>query len=147
AHAVPLLQRIDWVEETIAILDRARQLSGGEVFVVNWIAGTVHAQLPNRFDQRKSAREELQWCVDHVDKAPHAAWLREVYYQLAKLASQDGDRTKSQEYLRRSGYRDLNRPIVLTTPFSEELSSGHTFCPRRISELVPGRVYVLSGFE
>jgi glyoxylase-like metal-dependent hydrolase (beta-lactamase superfamily II) len=147
AHAVPLLHRIGWVNETISILERAKQLSGGQVFVVNWTAGTVHAQLPKRFHQRKAAQEELQWCLDHVDKAPHGAWLREVYYQLARLAGEDGDKTKSEEYLRRSGYTELNKPIVLTTPFSEELSTGHTFCPRRISEVVPGRVYVLSGFE
>src|SRR5262245_27376131 len=36
AQAIPLLQRIGWVKETIAILDRAKQLSGGQVFVVNW---------------------------------------------------------------------------------------------------------------
>src|SRR5258708_28022685 len=45
ALAVPLLHRIGWVKETIAMLKRAKQLSGGQVFVVNWIAGMVHAQL------------------------------------------------------------------------------------------------------
>src|SRR5215831_4291133 len=147
ALAVPLLHRVGWVKETISMLDRARQLSGGKVFVVNWIAGTVRAQLPNRFHQRKAAEEELQWCVENVDKAPHPAWLREVYYQLARLASADGDNTKSQEYLHRSGYTDLNKPIVLTTPFAEDATSGHTFCPKLISEIIPGRVYALSGFE
>src|SRR6266700_8120925 len=147
ASAVPLLHRIGWVKETIAMLKRAKQLSGGQVFVVNWIAGMVHAQLPSRFHQRKAAEEELEWCVENVEKAPHAAWLREVYYQLAKLASAGGDQSKAQEFLRRSGYTDLNRPIVLTTPFSEDLASGHAFSPRRIAEIVPGRVYALSGFE
>src|SRR5712672_2483939 len=46
AQAVPLLRRIGYVKETIAMLERARQFSGGQVFVVNWIAGVVHAQLP-----------------------------------------------------------------------------------------------------
>src|SRR5881394_2358934 len=147
AAAVPLLQRIGWVKETIAMLDRAKQLSGGQVFVVNWIAGTVLAQLPDRFHQRKAANDELQWCVENAAKAPHAAWLREVYYQLAKLAGADGDQSKSQEYLRRSGYTDLNKPIVLTTQFSENLATGHTFAPRRVAEIVPNRVYALSGFE
>src|SRR5215467_4505878 len=63
ANAVPLLHRIGWVKETIAILDRAKSLSGGQVFVVNWIAAIVHAQLPERFHQRKAAQEELAWCV------------------------------------------------------------------------------------
>src|SRR5262249_45835079 len=47
----------------------------------------------------------------------------------------------------RSGYKDFDRPITLITPFSEDAASGHTFVPRRISEIVPGRVYALSGFE
>jgi glyoxylase-like metal-dependent hydrolase (beta-lactamase superfamily II) len=147
AQAVPLLRRIGYVKETIAMLERARQLSGGQVFVVNWIAGVVHAQLPKRFHQRKAAEEELEWCVENVEKAPHAAWLREVYYQLAKLASAGGQQAKAQEYLQRSGYKDLDRPIALTTAFSEDLACGHTFSPRLITDVVPGRVYALSGFE
>src|SRR5262249_26063752 len=98
ASAVPLLQRVGWVKETIAILDQAKRLSGGQVFVVNWTAGVVHAQLPNRFHQSKAAQDELQWCVDNVEKAPHAAWLREVYFQSAKLASAGGDQVKAQDY-------------------------------------------------
>ena len=35
-----------YVKETISILEQAKQLTEGEVFVVNWIAGIVHAQLP-----------------------------------------------------------------------------------------------------
>ena len=147
ARAVPLLKRVAWVNETIAMLERAKQLSGGQVFVVNWIAGTVHSQLPKRFHQEKAAHEELQWCLEHAEKAPHSGWLREVYYQLANLESQEGDKTKSQEYLRRSGYKDLKKSIVLLTPFSEGEASGHAFSPRRIVEIIPGRVYALSGFE
>jgi glyoxylase-like metal-dependent hydrolase (beta-lactamase superfamily II) len=147
AQSVPLLHRIAWVKETIAMLDRAKQLSGGQVFVVNWAAGTVRAQLPNRFHQRQTARQELGWCVENIEKAPHVAWLREVYYQLANLANAEGDKSKAQEYLHRSGFTELNKPIVLTTPFSENLATGHTFAPMRISEVVPGRVYALSGFE
>jgi glyoxylase-like metal-dependent hydrolase (beta-lactamase superfamily II) len=37
--------------------------------------------------------------------------------------------------------------VVLTTPFSEDPLSGHAFASRRIAEIVPGRVYALSGFE
>jgi glyoxylase-like metal-dependent hydrolase (beta-lactamase superfamily II) len=135
------------VKDTIAILDRAEQLSGAQVFVVNWISGVVRAQLPNSFHQRKTAEEQLQWCVANAEKAPHSGWLREVYYQLAKLARAENAQAKAQEYLRLSGYTDFDRPILLNTPFSEELASGHAFCPRRIAEVVPGRVYALSGFE
>ena len=147
ASQVSLLHRIGYVKDTITILDQAKQLSGGQVFVVNWIAGIVHAQLPSFFHQKKAAQDELAWCVANADKAPHAGWLREVYYYLGKLALPDGQQAKAQDYLRRSGYKDLDRPITLITPFSEETASGHAFAPRRIAEVVPGRVYVLSGFE
>jgi glyoxylase-like metal-dependent hydrolase (beta-lactamase superfamily II) len=147
ASQVSLLHRIGYVKDTIAILEQAKQLSGGQIFVVNWIAGIVHTELPSFFHQRKAAQEELTWCVENIDKAPHAGWLREAYYHLGKLALADGERAKAQDYLRRSGYKDFNRPITLITPFSEEVASGHTFSPRRIAEIVPGRVYVLSGFE
>src|SRR6267154_766187 len=49
AASVSLWHRIGYVNETLAILDQARRLSGGQIFVVNWIAGIVHAQLPGFF--------------------------------------------------------------------------------------------------
>ena len=147
ASSVPLLKRYWYVKDTIATLDQAKQLSGGQVFVVNWIAGVVHSTLPGYFRLRKAAREELAWCLEHADKAPHPAWLREVYYHLGKLALDDFDTAKAQEYLHHSGYSGFDRPITLATPFSEDRASGHAFAPRRITEVVPGRVYALSGFE
>jgi glyoxylase-like metal-dependent hydrolase (beta-lactamase superfamily II) len=147
AHEVPLLHRVGYVKETIAILEQAKQLSGGQVFVVNWIAGVVHAQLPGFFHQEKAAQDELTWCGENADKAPQAGWLREAYYNLGKLALARGEQAKAQDYLRRSGYKDFNSPITLIGPFSEDLAAGHTFAPRRIAEVIPGRVYVLSGFE
>jgi hypothetical protein len=42
ASSVSLSHRYGYVKETIATLDQAKQLSGGQVFVVNWIAGIVH---------------------------------------------------------------------------------------------------------
>jgi glyoxylase-like metal-dependent hydrolase (beta-lactamase superfamily II) len=147
ASSVSLLHRIGYVKDTLAILEQAKQLSGGQIFVVNWIAGIVHAQLPRLFHQEKAAEAELAWCVENAGKAPHAGWLREVYYYQGKLALADGQQARAQDYLQRSGYKDFDRPVTLTTPFSEEVAAGHAFCPRRISEVVPGRVYVLSGFE
>src|SRR5215472_13450970 len=147
ASSVSLLHRVGYVKETITILEQAKQLTGGQVFVVNWIAGVVHAELPRQFDQRKAAEAELGWCLENADKAPHAGWLREIYYHLGKLAAADGEQTKAQDYLRRSGYKDFDRPITLITPFSEEVATGHAFSPRRIAQIVPGRVYALSGFE
>jgi len=147
AHSVPLLRRVGYVKETISILDQAKQLSGGQVFVVNWIAGVVHAQLPRFFHEDKAAQDELTWCVQNADKAPQAGWLREAYYNLGKLALTRGEQAKAQDYLRQSGYKDFNTPVTLIGAFSEDVASGGTFAARRIAEVVPGRVYALSGFE
>jgi hypothetical protein len=43
APGVSLFQRIGYVNDTIRMLDEAKQLSGGQVFVVNWIAGISSA--------------------------------------------------------------------------------------------------------
>jgi glyoxylase-like metal-dependent hydrolase (beta-lactamase superfamily II) len=147
ASEVPLLQRIGYVRDTLAVLEQARQRSGGQVFVVNWVAGVVHARVPGFFDQASTARQELEWCMRNSDRAPHAGWLREVYRELAVLATADGDEAQAQDLLRRSGYRSLDEPITLMTPFSEETALGHAFAPRGIIEIVPHRVYALSGFE
>ncbi len=147
ASDVSLLHRIGYVKDTIATLDEAKRLSGGRIFVVNWIAGVVHAQLPSYFGQGKSAYSELTWCMENADKAPHRGWMREVYYYLGKLEVDDGDQSKARDFLHRSGYTTFDKPITLITPFSEETTSGHTFAPPRITEVVPHQVYALSGFE
>jgi glyoxylase-like metal-dependent hydrolase (beta-lactamase superfamily II) len=147
ASSVSLLHRIGYVKDTDAMLQRAKDLSGGKIFVVNWIAGVVHSELPGFFRQRKTARGELAWCLANADKAPHAGWLREVYYHLGKLALAEGDEVKAKDYLRKSGYTDYHKPIILATPYSEDTAWGHTFAPRRIAEIVPHRIFLLTGFE
>src|ERR1700730_10021353 len=68
ASSVSLLHRIGYVKDTIAILDQAKQRSGGQVFVVNWIAGIVHSELPSFFHQKKAAQDELNWCLANANK-------------------------------------------------------------------------------
>jgi glyoxylase-like metal-dependent hydrolase (beta-lactamase superfamily II) len=147
ANEVPFWRRIGWVRETIEILEDAKRLSGGQVFVVRWITGVVYAQLPAVFNQRKAALADLTWCVENADKAPHAGWSREVHYRLATLYQFDGRTVQAQGYLRLGGYADFEKPITLTTPFAEDLAVGHTFSPKRIAEIVPSKVYALSGYE
>ena len=147
ASTISLLHRIGYVKDTSAMLDQAKRLSGGQIYVVNWISGVVRSQIPNFFHQRRAAQDDLTWCAANIAKAPDIGWLREVDFRLASLALTDGDQVKGQDYLRQSGYKSFDKPVVLTTPFSEDPLSGHAFASRRIAEIVPGRVYALSGFE
>jgi glyoxylase-like metal-dependent hydrolase (beta-lactamase superfamily II) len=148
AEHVFLTSRFGWVQETIRTLDEAVRLSGGQVFVVRWARGTVYAQLPSLFGKHEAAFEDLEWCETHEAAAPHLGWMREVYFQLARLKNDAGhDATASALYLSRSGYSSLNKSELLTTPFSSDEQTGHTFAPRTITEVVPGRIFALSGFE
>src|SRR6202158_3796355 len=147
AASVSLLHRIGYVKDSVAILDQAKHLSGGQIFVVNWISGVVRSQLPGFFHQKQAAQDDLTWCTENIAKAPDVGWLREVDFRLGKLALADGDQAKALNYLRQSGYKSFEKPVVLTTPFSDDPLSGHAFAARRIAEIVPGRVYALSGFE
>jgi len=147
AKDVSLLKRIGWVRDTIAMLEKAKRLSSNDVFVVRWISGVVSAQLPGFFDQRNVALADLNWCLEHREMAPHAGWMREVYYQLARISRQAGDTAQAASYLQQSGYTDFSKPVTLTTPFAEEVLNGHTFSPKSIKEIVAGRVYALSGYE
>jgi hypothetical protein len=143
ASSVALLRRIGNVKETIAMLDEAKTLSGGQIFVVNWISGVVRTELPAFFHQKQAALDSLRWCEANIAKAPHIGWLREVNFRLGKLLLDDGDRAGAQEYLEKSGYKSFDKVVVLNTPFSRESLSGHAFSSRRIFEVVPGRVYTL----
>jgi len=147
ASSVSLFRRIGYVKDTIAQLDEAKRLSGGQIFVVTWVSGVVRAQLPGFFHQKQAAEDDLTWCAANVAKAPDIGWLREVDFRLGTLALADGNQAKAQDYLRQSGFKSFDKPVVLTTPFSEDTLSGHAFVSPRIAEIIPGRVYALSGFE
>src|SRR5216683_3260747 len=147
ASSVSLLHRIGYVKDTIAMLDQAKHLSAGQIFVVNWISGVVRSQLPGFFHQEQAAQDDLTWCAANIAKAPQIGWLREVDFRLGKLALADGDQAKARDYLRQSGYKSFDEPVTLITPFIEDPLSGHAFAAHRIAEIVPGRVYALSGFE
>ena len=130
ANQVPLLRRFGWVKDTISILEDAKQKSGGNIYVVRWISGVVYAQLPGMFGKRQSARDDLNWCLQHTDKAPHPGWTREVYFNLAKLLKEDGDAVKAQQFLRLSGFPDFDKPVTVTAPNSVDRANGHTFSAR-----------------
>ena len=147
ANDVFVLRRLGWVRDTLAMMDEAARLTHGQAFVTHWMSGVVRAQLPGFFGERATAEAELRWCVDHADRLPHPGWLREVNIQLARLARQRGDASAAQVALAATRDASPGKPAVLTTPFSENPISGHTFAARRIKELVPGTVYLVSGYE
>ena len=147
ANEVFLPRRIGWVRDTVAQLDEAKRLSNGQMFVARWMSGVVRAQIPGFFGERDAALADLLWCVQHVDAAPDRGWLREVYAQLAAVYRQRGAAAEARRYRDLSGFTTEDRAATFTTPFGEDVSAGHTFSSRSIREVIPGTVYLLSGFE
>jgi glyoxylase-like metal-dependent hydrolase (beta-lactamase superfamily II) len=147
ANDVPLLKRVGWVKDTLAMLDEAKRLTGGQVFIARWMSGVVRAQLPGLLNERANARDDLVWCEQHAAALPHPGWLREVYYQLGALRKADGDEAGAQRYLKLSGYESWDKPATFTMPLAVDAHNGHTFAAREVREAVPGRVFVMSGFE
>src|SRR5437899_10898753 len=69
ASTISLLHRIGYVKDTIAMLDQAKRLSGGQIFVVNWISGVVRSQLPSCFHQKQAARDDVNCAAANIAKA------------------------------------------------------------------------------
>src|SRR5438552_4295483 len=147
ANDVLLLQRMGWVRDSVVMLDEAKRLTGGRMYLARWMSGVVRAQLPGLLGERDAALADLAWCIEHADRAPHAGWLREVYFQLAAVHRARGNASEAKRYQALSGYEGTDKPAIFTTPFSADPVNGHAFSPRSIREAVPGIVYVVSGFE
>ncbi|HEU5293396.1 MAG TPA: MBL fold metallo-hydrolase [Burkholderiaceae bacterium] len=147
ADQVPLLKRIGWVRDTLAMIDQVKELTAGNSFPARWMSGVVRTQVPAFLGERDGGLEDLRWAEAHADLAPHPGWLREVYAGLATQYRARGQLDDAQRYQRMSGLPEGPRSVRFTTPFGEGTTTGHTFSSRRISEVVPGTVYALSGFE
>lgn len=147
ADHVPLLRRIDWVNETIDIMETARELTDNKEFLVRWSTGIFYSQIPEFFKKNDTALEDLTWCIENISSAPHRGWLREVYFHLGLIFHKANDEEQAQEFLKLSGYDSFDKQIILTTPYATNAAKGSTFHPKRLKEIIPGKIFVLSGFE
>lgn len=147
ADRIFLLSRIGWVRDTLAMLDEADRLTAGRAYVVHWMSGIVRARLPALLGERERAEAELRWCLQHADAFPHPGWLREVHAELARLLRERGDESGALAEQTASGFEAGPRAATFTTPFSEHPTEGHRFAAPQVRELVPGSVYLVSGYE
>ena len=147
AQRIPLLKRIAWVDETIWMLEHAKKLTDSRDIMIRWITGIVYAQLPKRFYMKQKAYDDLEWVLANRNLLPEPGLLREVYYQLANLTFHDGRIDESNKNLALSGYKSLDREITTLTSFAVNGKTGHTFHPRAMREVVPKKIFALSGFE
>ena len=145
AGKIPFTKRIGWVNDTIDILENARELSGDGIFVVHWIQGMAYTRFPRLFGMKETAATDLQWCVDHAEDAPGPGWMRDVYFNQGMLA--DKNSGEAGRLLKLSGYESFDKEIVINADYSISAETGFNFAQRQLKEVVPGKVFVLSGFE
>ena len=114
---------------------------------MRWASGVFRAQLPELFQQTDTAIEDLQWSIDNIDKAPHPGWLREAYFRLGSIFDSRNDPEQAQRFLALSGFDSFEKEVTITTSIATNLTTGATFFPRRLLEIIPGKVFALSGFD
>ncbi|MEM6929580.1 MAG: hypothetical protein AAF602_21750, partial [Myxococcota bacterium] len=66
-RSVSLFNRVGFVEEGIAKLDRAVELDGG---LPRYLRGVVLVALPGRFDEAARGVEDLEWVLDNRELFP-----------------------------------------------------------------------------
>lgn len=150
ASEVFLLQRSSWVKDTISMFDESRE-SEPDNLLIRWLIGTTLAKLPAMFDQRENAMTDLQWVRARFDQLPKDGLLngaqREVYYELACLYRIANDSANAKRYLELSGYTSFDREYRLDSQFAASAERGLTLSLPEIVEVVPERVFAVSGFE
>ncbi len=147
AVQVPLINRIGWVNDTIDILETARELTNNEMFLVRWSTGLVYAELPLFFNKKEVAIDDLNWSIENISKAPHMGWLRELYFHLALIFQKTDDAEQSNKFLEMSGFESLEKTVIYTTANSTNGKTGSTFHPKRLTEVIPEKIFNQTGYE
>jgi len=143
AGEVPLLQRVAWVNEALAKLDRAVSQGSG---LTRYFRGTVLAQLPAEFGKAEAAVVDLEWVLQNQERFP-LGFRRNVYRALAQAYTLLGREKEAEAALQRSGYASLDPTLPLFTANSwVTAKEGFRFSPPRFVEFAP-KVYVAQGYD
>ena len=147
AEHVFLPKRISWVNKTVDKLEEARQLTNDINFISRWSSGVVYAQLPWFFNKKKQAYLDLNWVIEHADEAPLEGFLREVYFQLARLHHSDNNDNERDKYLALSQYKSLEKDVIMISSWAIEHKTGLSFRPWKMNVVIPNKVYNVSSVE
>lgn len=115
-----------------------------------WVSGLLNASLPPPLGDRQTAFADLQWVSDTIlatveRQADGYMFLRETWFQLARLYDAAGDPARAEEYLRRSTYPSLEpQPIILATLFACD-STGLRDGIKHVGVSGDGHVFNVSG--
>jgi len=118
--------------------------------VPRWVSGLLNASLPAPLGDRQTAFADLEWVSDTILAAVERQveaymFLREAWFQLARLYDAAGDPVRSKYYLERSTYPSLeHHTILLATLFACD-PSGLRDGIKHVAVAGDGHVFAVSG--
>ena len=118
--------------------------------IARWVSGLLNAQLPAPLGNPQTAFADLTWVNDTITRTAERAsqaymFLRETYFQLARLYRNAGNQQEAERYLRLSTYTSFeDKKIILATLFSCD-SNGLRDGIKHVSVNGNGTVFTLSG--
>jgi glyoxylase-like metal-dependent hydrolase (beta-lactamase superfamily II) len=118
--------------------------------VPRWVSGLLNASLPAPLGDRQTAFADLEWVSDTilatVERQVEAyMFLRETWFQLAKLYDAAGDPVRSEYYLKRSTYPNLENPTILLATLFACDPSGLRDGIKHVAVAGDGHVFSVSG--
>ncbi len=144
ADEVPLLRRIGWVEQAVALADRA-VAQGGEAQAppLRFVRGLLLAGVPAFFKQAARGEADLHFVLEHREAFPFDP-TRGVFRGLADAASQAGRSEEAAKWLEAAGARGLDDPLLVDGHAADP--SGSRMTSERIRTPAEG-VLVFEGYD
>ena len=138
-----LIQRVPWLNDAIAKLDRAVTQAPG---LTTYFRGLVLADAPGLLRRADAAVADLEWVLANREQFPNGL-LRSVYRALAKAYTTLGRTAQAHTALERSGYPSLSadEPQFVTDAWMTA-EDGYRFVLPRLVEMAP-RIYVAQGYD
>jgi glyoxylase-like metal-dependent hydrolase (beta-lactamase superfamily II) len=142
-NAQPLIQRLAWLNDAIAKLDRAVTQAPG---LTTYFRGLVLADAPGLLRRADAAVADLEWVLANRERFPNGL-LRGVYRALARAYTTLGRTAQAQAALERSGYASVSgdEPQFVTDAWMTA-EDGFRFVRPRLVEMAP-RIYVAQGYD
>jgi len=138
-----LIQRLPWLNDAIAKLDRAVTQAPG---LTTYFRGLVLADAPGLLRRADAAVADLEWVLANRAQFPNGL-LRSVYRALAKAYTTLGRTAQAHTALEHSGYPSLSaEEPQFVTDVSMTANDGFRFVLPRLVEMAP-RIYVAQGFD
>ena len=120
--------------------------------VARWVSGLLNAALPAPLGDRQTAFEDLEWVSATIMATVYRQvngymFLRETWFNLARLYNAAGDTVRAQEYLRLSTYTSFEPHTTLFATLFACSPSGLRDGIKAVGMAADGHVFNVTGHD